>query len=216
LTLWDQNENIDVIMSILRRLFGPDKDEIWRQLAEEIRARFEQGTWRKGSRVQIDVNEWTVTLDTYTVSAGHSHQVFTRMRAPFVNRDGFRFTVHCKGFLSNLGKALGMQDLEVGIPDFDERYIIKSNEEHLVRALFGNARIRELLDTQPSVHFQIKDDEGWFGPKFPEGVDELCFHVRGIIKDIPRLKQLFDLFAEVLQQLCRMGSAYQKDPGVEL
>jgi hypothetical protein len=30
----------------------------------------------------------------------------------------------------------------------------------------------------------VKDDEGWFATIFPEGVDELCFQVVGMIKKI--------------------------------
>ena len=62
----------------------------------------------------------------------------------------------------------------------------------------------------------MKDNEGWFGPQFPQDVDELRFQVVGVIKDIERLKALFDLFAVVLDQLCRIGSAYKQEPAVEL
>jgi hypothetical protein len=62
----------------------------------------------------------------------------------------------------------------------------------------------------------VKDSEGWFGPRFPEDVDELYFQVVGVIKDVERLKALFDLFAAVLDQLCKVGSAYKQEPGVEL
>ena len=62
----------------------------------------------------------------------------------------------------------------------------------------------------------MKDSEGWFGPEFPEDVDELYFQVVGVIKDVERLKALFDLFAAVLDQLCRIGSAYKQEPGVTL
>jgi hypothetical protein len=37
-----------------------------------------------------------------------------------------------------------------------------------------------------------------------------------VIKDVERLKVLFDLFAAVLDRLCRIGSAYKQDAGVEL
>jgi hypothetical protein len=47
-------------------------------------------------------------------------------------------------------------------------------------------------------------------------VDELHFQVIGVIKNVERLKALFDLFAAVLNQMCRMGSAYKQEPGVEL
>ena len=46
------------------------------------------------------------------------------------------------------------------------------------------------------MYLTVKDDEGWFGTSFPEGVDELFFRVGGVIKDVERLKSLYDLFAE--------------------
>jgi hypothetical protein len=50
----------------------------------------------------------------------------------------------------------------------------------------------------------------------PLGVDELHFHVVGLIKDVERLRSLFDHFAAVLKHLCKIGSAYRRDAGVEL
>ena len=56
----------------------------------------------------------------------------------------------------------------------------------------------------------------WFGPKFPQDVDELHFQVVVVIKDVERLKALFDLFAAALNQLLKLGSAYKQDARVEL
>jgi len=82
--------------------------------------------------------------------------------------------------------------------------------------LLENPRIRELISRQPEIHFSVKDDEGYFGPSFPAGVDELYFNVMGVIKDVPRLKLLYDLFSETLDELCRIGSAYETAPDVNL
>ncbi len=196
--------------------FGPSKDEVWRQLSEKIGAEFVEGGFWKGGKVQAHVGPWTVTLDTYTDSSTDHSVHYTRMRAPYVNSEGFRFMVYRKGFFSDLGKLLGMQDIEVGEPDFDEAFIIKGNDEDRVRVLFSDAKIRQMIQDQPHIRLEVKDSEGWFGPKFPENVDELHFQVIGVIKDVDRLKSLFDLFAAVLDQLCKMGSAYKQDAGVEL
>lgn len=203
-------------MSLLRRMFGPSKKEIWRQLSEETGARFVDGGFARADKVQATHGEWTVTLDTYAVSTGKVVVVYTRMRAPYVNPDGFRFRVYRRGVFSGLGKRLGMQDVEVGFPQFDEDFIIKGTDESPLRRLFANPKIRELISTQKDIDFSVKDDEGWFGPTFPDGVDELHFVVGGVVKDIERLKQVFDLFAETLDELCRMGSAYRSDPDVEV
>jgi hypothetical protein len=197
-------------------LFGPSKDEVWRQLCQEIGAKFVEGGLWKGNKVQALVGPWTVTLDTYQVSSQHSHVTYTRMRAPYVNPEGFRFTIYRKGLFSGLGKMLGMQDIEVGDPEFDEAFIIQGNNEARVQHLFADRRLRTLVQAQPAIRLEVKDSEGWFGPKFPENADELHFLVVGVIKDVERLKSLFDLFAAVLEQLCKIGSAYKGDPGVAL
>jgi hypothetical protein len=199
---------------VLRKLFGPSRKEIWKQLSEQMGARYVEGGFGRGDKVQATHGEWIVTLDTYAVSTGQTTIIFTRMRAPYVNPTGFRFTIYRRGFFSDIAKRFGMQDIEIGDSAFDETFIIKGTDESQVRALLASPKLRELLNKQPEIHFSVKDDEGWFGPTFPEGVDELYFSVAGVIKDIDRLKLLYELFAETLDQLTRIGSAYEQPPNV--
>jgi hypothetical protein len=203
-------------MGILRSIFGPSRAEIWQQLTNEIKATYLGGDFWKGDKVIAQHGQWTITLDTYAVSTSNSTIIFTRLRAPYVNQDGFRFTIYRKGLFTELGKWLGMQDVEVGNPEFDDAFVIKGNDEKKLRALFANPQIRELIQRQPSIQLTVRDDEGWFASSFPKGVDELCFHEVGIIKDVDRLKSLYALFAETLDHLCRIGSAYEEDPRVAL
>jgi len=203
-------------MNKLRKLFGPSKEEIWRQLCTEIGAAYTPGGFWKGDKVQVAHEEWTITLDTYAVSTGKTTMVFTRLRAPYVNPDHFRFTIYRRGLFSEIAKWLGMQDIAVGHANFDRDFIIKGTDERKLRALFDNQRLRELIAAQPQIHLTVKDDEGFLGPGFPLDTDELCFHVGGIIKDLERLKLLFELFAETLDQLCRIGSAYEEAPKLKL
>lgn len=203
-------------MAILRKIFGPSKKEIWSKLSEEVGGKFIERGFFKDSKIEIQHGEWTITLDTYTVSTGKSNTPYTRIRAPYVNKGGFRFTIYRKTFFSDIGKMLGMQDVEVGYPQFDEDFIIKGNDEYQLKKLFDNSKIRELISCQPRIHLQVKDDEGTFRGYFPDGVDELYFQSIGVIKDIERLNQLFDLFAEVLNHLCHIGSAYEDDPNVKI
>lgn len=204
------------MMGVLRQIFGPSKKEVWEKLSQEIHAQFVDGGLWKGGKVVAKVGEWTVTLDTYTVSTGKSSTTFTRMRAPYVNKDGFRFKIYRKNIFSGLGKLFGMQDIEVGIPTFDQKFIIQGNNEFKIKELFSNSKIRELIEKQPEIYFSVKDDEGWFNTAFPQGVDELYFQTFGVIKDIERLKSLYDLFSEILNQLCHIGAAYEDDPKISL
>ena len=200
---------------VRRRWFGLSREDVWRALATEIDATYEPRRWN-GGRVVARVAEWEVVLDTYTVSTGGSAVTFTRMRAPYVNRDGLRFTVYRAGWLTNLGKMLGMRDIEVGDAAFDDAFVVKGTDPSKLRDLVAYGRVRELMMAQPQIRLRVKDDEGVFRKVFPEGVDELYFECVGVIKDIDRLKALYELFAEVLAGLCAIGSAYERDPGVQL
>ena len=210
----------NIMSSILRNLFGPSREEIWRQVAAAVDGNMTKGNFwgGGGSKVNAAHGQWVVTLDTHVVATGESSATYTRMRAPYVNPDGFQFTLYRRGIFSNIGKWMGMQDVDIGVPQFDEDFIIKGNDEAKLRRLFSNAKLRELISAQPDIHFCVKDDENRFrgGQIFPPDVDELYFQVTGVIKDVERLKKLFDLFAETLDELCRMGSAYAKHPGVTL
>jgi hypothetical protein len=205
-------------MSFLRTLFGPSKDEIWQQFSAAIGGSIVDGGYWKGSKVEAAHGQWIITLDTYTVSTGKSSVTYTRMRAPYVNPDGFTFTVYRNGVFSDIGKWFGMQDVAVGYPEFDGAFIVKGNDEQKLRRLFSNQKIRDLINAQPDIRFSVVDDEQsfWGGKGFPQGVDELHFQVVGVIKDVQRLKLLYDLFSETLDELCRMGSAYEKPAGVKL
>ena len=62
----------------------------------------------------------------------------------------------------------------------------------------------------------MRDDEGWFGPEFPEEVDELYMVVRGRVTTCEKLTALYGVFADLLNRLCHLGSAYEQDPHIRL
>ena len=199
-----------------RGIFGPSKDEIWSQIATDIDGEFIDGGFWKKDVLIYKHGEWQILLDTYTVSTSHSTQTYTRMRAPFINKDGLYFKISREGFFSSIGKFFGMQDIEIGDPFFDDKFIIKGNNPKKIKLLLAEPKIKELCQQQPRIHFSIKDDEGWFGTDFPEGVDELYFSCVGVIKETVLLKSLFGLFCITLQRLVQIDSAYEDDPQIQL
>jgi hypothetical protein len=198
-------------------LFGPPKDEVWKNLCAEIGADFIDGGFWKGDKVELRVADaWTVTLDVFSVLRGKRRQKYTRLRVPFVSLDDLRFLIYRKGPFAGLGKLLGVQDIEVGEPVFDEAFVIQGNNEAKVRALFANPEIQNLLQDQPEVRFELKDNQGRFWETLPESVDVLQFQVKGVLKDVNQLKGLFYLFIEVLQELYLQGTVSRMDTGVKL
>jgi hypothetical protein len=197
-------------------LFGTSRKEVWKQLSEEINASYVEGGSFKGPRIEYKHNRWTIYLDTYTVSTGKSNITYTRMRVPFINPKKFRFKIYRKRVFSNIGKALGMQDIEIGYDYFDNDYVIKGNDEILLRKLFQNYKIQNLIEKQSRILLEIKDNEGRFGPKFKDKESELYFVVIGVIKDKEKLKNLFELFVQILDEFEMMGITIHQAPEVKL
>ena len=189
--------------------FGRHKRMIWQELAQRIDADFRRGTWPKPDRLEAWHGNWTLTLDSFHIDK----QVFTRMRAPYVNWDDFVFRIYREHLGTRIGKIFGMEDIVVGFPEFDRDFVIQGSDERKVKMMFANPKIRELLSYQPSGRLELKRDAPLFSKRFPDGVNEVYFHCRGIIRDLDRLHDLYELFAETLDHLCAIGTAYEDNPG---
>jgi len=213
-------------MSFLKKIFPQSEGVPWRQLCDEIGAEFIQGGFWKSDKAVKKGKQWTITLDTYSESQGQGGSTtYTRMMAPYVNKDGFRFKIDRKSIFKRLGMVFGMPDIEVGDPDFDRDFIIKGNDKSKVRTLFANPRIRQLIQSQPKICLLVSRDiefpvknliSGRPSSRLPQGADALRFEVNYVITDVARLKSLFELFEETLNHLWQTGSASEDDPNVVL
>ncbi len=187
-------------------LFGKRRKVVWQEIAKEMDFQFIDGGFFKSDKVVGTLQSWRITLDTYTVSTGKTSTAYTRLRAPFQDRDDFRFKIYRKGIFSDIGKIFGTQNVEVGVPSLDENFIIQGNNEQKVIDLFTHPGIRKIIEDQERITLEVKENDGWMGTKFPEGVKQLYFQDHGVIKDEKRLVSLFYLFSEVLKKLQEMGS----------
>ncbi len=203
-------------MSFLRAIFGTSRNEIWEQIAKELGGEYRDGGVLGKNMLRVRSGDWEITLDTYAVGEGDTLATHTRMRAPFINKDGLYFKISREGLFAPIENLLGMQDIAVGDEYFDKNFLIKGNNEEKVKMLLKSPKLKTLIREQPEINFQIRDDDGWFGKVFPDGVDELYFECYGILRDEKKLKALFDLFSTTLERLVQIDSAYENDPNIEL
>lgn len=188
-------------MSIWQELFGESQKTAWTRLAAELGATFELGGFFGVRAVRAHLGGYHLVLDTFQVSSNNSSQTYTRLRAQFVNPSKLRFRVFRASYFSGLATALGRQDIEIGVAGFDDDFVIQGSDEAKVRALLSDAGLRGLIAAQPRISVRIEDDEGLFGPSYGEAADVLTFTESGVIRDVPRLRGLFSLFAALLQAL---------------
>jgi hypothetical protein len=193
-----------------------NKNEIWDEFSQEIKADYQADGFFTAGKVTLSYRQWRITMDTYT-SQGRYSATFTRIRAPYKTKDGFRFNIYRAGMFTWIERLCAGQTIKTGDPLFDKRFILQGSPEEDVQRLLENTEIRELIQNQKDIHLQARDNNGnkeLFNETLPQGVHELSFQTRGVIKDKERLKELFDLFPLILTELSRMGSASEDAPQV--
>jgi len=111
---------------------------VWRVAAERLGGRFDEshGDFLStgGVSIQARVEGVSVLVDHYTTSSGNTQVTYTRIRTQAPGSGSLFLRVSREGILASVSKVLGGQDIHVGVPAFDERFIIKGSDEALVRA----------------------------------------------------------------------------------
>jgi hypothetical protein len=170
--------------------FQSKRNDAWKQFAGEIGGEFVPGGFLRSSAVRAQAGQSTVTIDTYSVPSGDSNTTYTRLRAPFQNKDGLQLRIQRRGLVGRLEKALGTRHVDTGDTDFDRDFVVQSNNELKVQSLLLDQGIRSTVQAQRSIDLHVKDNE-------------LRLEVMGAVRDIDRLKVLYKLSCDALARLER-------------
>jgi hypothetical protein len=189
----------------MRRLLGRSaRDEAWRTVATRENGEVVAGK-NSLKQVRFPHRAWTVILDQYTVSTGKSSTTYTRMRVIVPARRDFRFGLRRENFMTRIGKFFGMRDVETANPLLDRDYLVRTNDEAMIRSLIASSRIPELLTQQPSGTLELAKFRGRWRNR-PENVSELRWVTASVLTDPYRLTLLVQVFRETLDRLSRIGA----------
>jgi hypothetical protein len=181
------------------------REAVWARLGKELGGEFtNQKGWAK-DHVQIQHENWHVTLD-FEVHAGYrSEYIHTRFHSP-VRPSAFRVTVFHQDLIHTVGRLFGMQDLQIGDTALDRTFVVQSTDKEKVRQLFQNAELRRLMIEEPDLEIRLRIPSVSEPTESCVEWDEFSLQVPGIVEDMPRLRRLFDVFAHLLHALQKEGA----------
>jgi hypothetical protein len=142
----------------------------------------------RSSKLQMPFKEWTITLDTYSVSSGDSSTNYTRLYAPVQDMHGFTFNLLRKNIVSKIDHALGAKEIVTGDAEFDRAFAVRGNDDAKERDLFSHQRICQLYLAERALTGSLRKNV-------------LSLEIMGDIKDVERLKAFIEMFKETLVQL---------------
>ena len=144
-----------------------------------------------------------LSLDIDLGGGFESGYAFTVLQAPFYDPAGFRFAIYPQDLLAEIGKLFGMQDVKVGYPEFDHKFIIKSNQAEKVKLLFADNVIRKKLEKLHHFKFEITHVD----VSEPAQPARLELTISEGITDPKAIEELYLLMLRTLEKLEPVASA---------
>jgi len=117
---------------------------------------------------------------------------FTVITRPVNLDSNFHFSP--ANIFSKLGQAIGLHDVEIGDDTFDRKIDIRCNSDALVA---------QLLD-DPEIRRRILELSRWYELKLEQQTLTLRFN--GVVRDVDRLIQAFDLTSDLASRLDQLPS----------
>ena len=168
-----------------------NENEVWSQISRDLAV----NTFTYNTILLKDNISTLLTIDIDPGSGFAGGYAFTNFSAPITGLAGFKFALHHQDFLDEIGKFFGMQDVIIGYPDFDEKVIVKTNNEAAVKTLLSNDAVR--LPWQTLHNFNLHTS----GSVEDEGGVHLKLEIEEAISDVEQLQVFFNAFHQVAVHL---------------
>lgn len=185
-------------------ILGPNKKELYQSFKEIFGGDYYEGNWNNGPRLKLEYKLWTLYLDTYVVSNGKSSTTFTRLRACLRNRSDYDLKIKKRHIFSNISEIFSSNVIKLEDEDFDNLFLVKSNDELKTLNMLKNYEIRELLNLPKKMNLSLSRKKHQYGSKCLEGESVLSYMVPYVIKDSETIDVVLRLFRLILDELFEM------------
>ncbi|HLL21058.1 MAG TPA: hypothetical protein VK427_02955, partial [Kofleriaceae bacterium] len=100
----------------------------WRAMAAELGGVLHApGRRQADDWIEVFVADVRVWVDSYVERPGNMRHEYTRVRARVARGPAPRLHIRRQHFLHAIAKVFGAQDIVVGDPAFDAKYVVKSD-----------------------------------------------------------------------------------------
>ncbi|MEP6584177.1 MAG: hypothetical protein ABJA90_07915 [Ginsengibacter sp.] len=122
----------------------------------------------------------------------------TTLKSRLEKAGDFKFALHHQGLLDEIGKFFGMEDIQTGYVEFDKKVIVKTNDTARIKSVFSEKESREPFEDLANFTFHITQHHI---DETDNKADYLELNIEEAITDIPRLRQVYTAFSNVLDAI---------------
>lgn len=200
--------------NFVTKKLNKDRQDKLRQLSVDIGGQYRCVQHIKdnvfaGDKVTFEYKNINITIYDYEVGI----TTYTKIQAFFTNKDRFNFKIKKTDFLESVKSFFFRNNVKVGLPDLEKKLTIESPDSSKVKDFLSHKNTEStmllLLEyyKKPSCVLKIVKDKS-VTVTTENNTCELYISFATSLSAIPmdRLKQIFELFISVLEQLSVIGT----------
>lgn len=183
--------------------------QIWKEFAQKTKGKFEydESVFPLGDRfkckIDYDFDGFSVHFIAYQhrTATDYAPKIYTKVFVPLDKEFSLGFSLYPENIANRILKVVGFQDIIIGIPELDKKFIFKGNDPNTIKKIFSNEQITKLLLTNYDYNLKIKKGKNLLEIELPSKTDFLFSESDQLIKDTQLLENLLALFVEVMNKL---------------
>ncbi|MDQ6815635.1 MAG: hypothetical protein M3040_18040 [Bacteroidota bacterium] len=173
---------------------APSEDEIWRIIADQLNNNKDDLDYT--AQFQCDNYSITLDIDIHPDRGEDNDKPITSFSSELPLESPFRFNIEKQGLKHEIAKLFGMQDVIIGHPEFDKKFLNQSNDVEKVKKVLSDADVSAELLKFPVVDFKIRERKIGMTKEIV-----LDLSLEGGITEPEQLKNIFQPFKTVLGYL---------------
>ena len=173
---------------------GTNASATWQQLKNDFKNETELLDYK--ALLQTGSRKIALNIDVDPGGGFESGYSSTTFSAPLSAPQDLHLSLHKEGLLDEAGKWLGMQDVEIGFPEFDKKVIIKTNNEEKIKAAFSSPFVQSVFGEMEDYSLKIKHHK----------IDErempfLELVIENNVPDLEELQSIYEAFFQLLNSI---------------
>ncbi|WP_347159735.1 hypothetical protein [Pontibacter chitinilyticus] len=177
----------------MKEFTGNTEAEVWQQVAADMAA--QKGVLRYTAMLTQQGRQMLFDLDIDLGGGFESGISTTTFKAAVPAQIPLRFHLYEQDLLHEIGKVLGMEDVKLGYPEFDDAFIVQTNQPETLKKIFANEETRRILrkHSSASLKLDVEDDT--------PNAAILRFRKDEAIGELTDLQEVYHVMWEILVQL---------------
>ena len=135
------------------------KRDLWRQISKEFNGEFKVS---HNSGNEIEILRLNIPYKNHEIVMTESDTRPLRFEIEFNNKVDYKLTVGWEDSIEKLLKKIGKREIEIGNKEFDNHYLIRSQDKDKTTKLFSQEIVDYLLNTMfIQLYIQLIQEKGF-------------------------------------------------------